>query len=166
MIETLLPLLDKGAVALVFKAEANGQVRITFTQKPTAENKVPIPAFSVANQPAEVEHDLAQALTELAAHRDGSVADVLARAKADMDAAAAAEKAEAEAKRNKHKTTTKVVGNVGKAATVAKVVPTFDDPPGDEAGDDDDDSAGQKAKPPVGATANTTTSAPTPALFD
>lgn len=162
MIQTILPLLVKGTVALVFKAEADGQVRITFTQKPTVDNKVPIPAFSVANQPAQVEDELARVLTELAAHRDGSVADVLTRAKADMDAAAAAEKAEAEAKRNKQKATSKVSG--GKTPNAANAASTFDVSPGIEPGEDDDESVGQEVRPPLGSTA--TAPVPTPALFD
>jgi len=160
MIKALVALLAKGSVSLTFKAEADNQVRVTFTQKPAEGNKVEIPAFSITAAPDNIEAEMCDALTQLAVHRDGSVATMLAEAKAQMDAAAAETKAEAEAKR------TKVVAKPVTSKTVtpaaSKQAPSFDEVP--EEGDDDDDAT--PAAPVAPLVSAVQPAAATVSLFD
>lgn len=162
MLNAILPLLANGSIALVFKAEANDQVRVSFTQKPTESNKVPIPAFSILSKAEAVEAEISAALVELGTHRAGTVETVLKEAKATMDAEAAREKAEADSKRKNAKTTRS--GSTVKSAG-NKPAPNFDDD------DDESHSSTQGAdatSSPAAPSDSTNTPAQesTPALFD
>jgi len=171
MIKKLIPLLAGGAIALVLKAEAEGQVRITFTQKANDTNKVPIPALSIVAKADDIEAELIETLTQLSVHREGEVASVLAIAKQQMDEAAAAVKAEAEAKRTSAKSSAKPAAKLI-AKPDSKLAPSFDDDSSDDdadAEDDDNTTNGAGASADAATPAATTATPPAaaaPSLFD
>lgn len=174
MFKQIAPAVALGNITLAISATKDGQMQVAFIQKPSEDNKVPIPPRYWAGTPEELDACVAAELAELVNHRTTSVAAGLAEAKKAMDDAVEAEK---EAAKNRATKSAKPgVTKVVPGAAPAKAKPTLSvsDDENDESGTDTgsgggadtDDDTPPVVSPEVAASSSNAAAAQGGGLFD